>query len=367
LQRSPEDAIRPIARSISWWLQAQSKVFEGQDATFHDLCRNVIAVPSEEGVRDGNIIDRAINHPVGHIAQGLLNWWFRREPSDGQGLPVELQEIFTTLCSRKAEQYLYARVLLAANVVALFRVDIDWTTRNMLPLFRWGSADSDAGTVWQGFLWSPRLYRPLLSTSFKNDFLETAGHYSELGGHGKQYADVLTYASLDPEDTFTYEELNAAIQRLPQKGLNESARALVRALRGAGEQREAYWSNRIRPYWQKIWPKSQGVASAEIAEQLALLAIAAGGSFPQALATIRDWLLPLEHPHTVVRILHESGLCTSNPEESLFLLDRVTPEESWAPSELGDCLDRIAHAWAGAGDVARFRKLTDYFQRKRIA
>ncbi len=365
LLRSPEGTFAAFIHSISWWLQGQSKVFEGQDEAFHGLCLRVISEPSEEGLKDGNVIDRAINHPVGHVTQALLNWWFRHEPSDGQGVPASPRQIFTTLCGNEIDTYLYGRVLLSANVIALFRVDPNWTTENLLPLFNWKAPNSEASSVWQGFLWSPRLYRPLLS-AFKSDFLETASHYDELAGHARQYADVLTYAALDPGDTFTYEELNVAIQHLPQKGLNDSARALVRALNGAGEQREAYWVNRVKPFWQKVWPKSLDLVSAEIAQQLALLAIAAGNAFPQALATVRDWLRPLDHYDAVVRVLHTSDLCTNHPSEALLLLDRVVSNRSWASPELGACLDLIAKAWADAPADARFRRLMDYFQQHAI-
>jgi len=92
------------------------------------------------------------------------------------------------------------------------------------------------------------------------------------------------------------------------------AQALSQALEGAGEQREDYWKNRVRPFWQEVWPKSRNLASNSIAESLAVLSIAAGGEFPSALAAVVDWLRPIEHLHYVVHKLDESGLCARFPK-----------------------------------------------------
>lgn len=156
-----------------------------------------------------------------------------------------------------------------------------------------------------------------------------------------------------------YEAINA----LPQEGLQESAQTLVYALEGAGEQREEYWVNRIRPYWQTIWPKSLLVASKAIAEQLAGLTIAARGAFPQALATVRGWLRPVEHPHYIVHRLHESGLCSLHPQDALTFLDAIIADQPWAPRELRECLNDIVQAWPDAHRDNRYQRVMEYARR----
>lgn len=97
-----------------------------------------------------------------------------------------------------------------------------------MPLFAWNEPD-EAKAVWEGFLWSPRLYQPLLA-SFKSQFLATAHHYDELGEHRQQFAALLTYAALGPTQGYTEEDFRGAIGVLPQEGLEESAQALYQAL-----------------------------------------------------------------------------------------------------------------------------------------
>jgi hypothetical protein len=80
-------------------------------------------------------------------------------------------------------------------LIAIFRVDRPWTEQHLLPLFDWTVNWAEAKAAWEGFLWSPRLHRPLL-IAFKSQFLETARHYAELGDHSRQFAAFLTYAAL---------------------------------------------------------------------------------------------------------------------------------------------------------------------------
>ena len=362
LQRMPDDVLLSIAHSATWWLEEVSKTLDRHEAILLDLCRRFLAMEHEGGIDTDRPVSQAINHPVGHITRALLQYWLLRHPNDDQGLPDDLKPVFTALCNTHVEQYRHARVLLATYVIALFRVDHAWTEEYVLPLFNWEEHPNEARAAWEAFLWSPRLYRPLFS-AFKTNFLETARHYADLGEHARQYASILTYSALEPADSFSSGELHEATSALPQEGLQESAQALVYALEGSGEQRESYWDNRIQPYWKTIWPKSRQLASKPIAEQLAHLAIAARGSFPKALGTVRDWLQPIEHPHYVIDLLHESGLCSRFPQDALQFLGAIIADQPWAPKELGDCLNAIVTAWPDGQQEDRYRRLMEYARR----
>jgi hypothetical protein len=248
-------------------------------------------------------------------------------------------------------------VILASRLISLFRIDRVWTEQYLLPFLSWQSSESEARATWIGFLRSPRIYWPLM-TAFKNDFLETAKYSSGLNHFGEQYINLLTFAALDPASTFTTEEYRSAIYSLPQSGLEISAGSLVRALGGSGEQREQYWQNRVRPYWQEIWPKDKQKMSTSISENLARLSIASGGEFPDAIATFIDWLQPF-NPHNILYLLGESDLCSRFPQDVLTLLDRIIENQSWSLSELGKCLDEIARAWPESQTDQRYRRLQE--------
>lgn len=369
VQTMPDAVLQEIAHGVTWWMQVVSKSINAHESILLDLCQRALALPIDPGTgmtSNGAPINRpvteAINHPVGHVTKALINLWFKRNPNDNDLLPAELKAIFTTLCDVHIDRFHHGRVLMSSQLIAFFRVDRPWTEQHLLPLFSWINP-VEAKATWEGFLWSPRLYQPLLA-AFKSQFLDSANHYAALGEHRQQFATFLTYAALGPTEGYTLEEFRIAISALPQEGLEESAQALYQALEGAGDQREDYWKNRAAPFWQQIWPKSRDLATHRIAESLARLVIAARGEFPDALAAVQDWLQPIEHPNYVVHRLHESSLCSRYPTDALSFLNAVIVDQQWVPRDLGQCLNQIVQAAPKLVQDARYLRLHEYARRR---
>ncbi len=367
----PDSVIHGITHTVSWWLQEASKSIASHEAILLNLCRRVLDQPLDatSGVEsDGEPIQQpvtaAINHPVGHVTQSLLNLWFKGEPNDDEQLPAEIEPFFTQLCDVQVDRFRHGRVLLGANLIALFRVDRTWTERHLLPLFSWSNSVEAKG-AWEGFLWSPRLFQPLL-TAFKPQLLESARHYARLGEHAQQFATFLTYVALGPTQGYSLEELRSAFGALPQEGLEASAQALSQALEGAANQREEYWKNRVQPLWQYAWPKARRFVTPRIAESLARLSIAAGSAFPAALTAVFDWLQPIDHQQFVVHPMLESGLCGEFPADALRLLDAVISKQPWPLPELECCLDAIAQGDPKLAHSASFQRLRDLSRRHGI-
>ncbi len=358
----PDKELSEIAHSASWWVESISKKVDRKDRTFLDLCQRFLTLEHQDGMETERPVTRAINHPVGHVTQALLNHWLSTKPEDGDGLPIHLKSTFTQFCDTSIGRYYYARVLLAANVIALFRVDSAWAKQQLLPLFDWNRSSVEAAAAWEGFLWSPRLYRPLL-TELKYAFLETANHYAELGERGQQFAALLTHAAIDPADTFTKKELYDATKTLPIEGLQTVVSSLLHSLEASGDQKEKHWKNRIEPYWKNIWAKDQQIDLKRIGEQLARLTLAARGEFPAALATLIAWLQPLEHPDYVVDLLSESGLISNYPQDALTFLNAIVENQQLVPRKLAQCLNEIAAVWPFASEDIRWKRLMEYARR----
>jgi hypothetical protein len=373
VQNMPDDVMRETAHSIAWWMEATSKVIDRHEAILLNLCRRVLALPLEPstGIRkNGKPINQplseAVNHPVGEVTRALLNLWFKRQPNDNDLLPGDIEPFFRQMCDVGIERFRHGRVLLASHLVLFFQVDRSWTEKHLIPLFDWARDPVEARAAWDGFLWSPRLYRPL-QIAFKSQFLSTAHHYVDLGEFGRQFAALLTYAALDPVEGFTSADFQAAIVALPQEGLEEVAQALVHALESAGEQREDCWRNRVIPFWQQVWPKSRDFTSNNVARSLAFLCIAAGSEFSSAVDLVADWLLPIEHLDYVVHKLNESGLCARFPETALRLLNAILNDQSLAPQELMQCLEAIAKAKPPLQKDRRHQRLFEYARRRGLS
>ena len=367
VQTMPDAVIQEIAHSVTRWLERASKGIDLHEGVLLNLCGRVLTleINADTGVmRNGQPIGQpvmeAINHPVGHVTQALINLWFKQNPNDNELLPAEIKPFFTSLCNMQVGQFRHGRVLLGSRLIALFRVDRIWTEQHLLPLFSWDDPE-EAKAMWEGFLWSPRLYQPLMN-AIKQQFLDSANHYAELGEHRQQFATFLTYTALGRTEGYTVDDFRAAIGSLPQEGLEKCAQALLQSLEGAGEQREDYWINRARPFWLEIWPKSRDLATPKIAEHLARMAISARDEFPEVLTAVIDWLQPIENLQYVVHLLHGSGQCSRFPNDALLLLNMLFAEQQWAPQKLGQCLDEIAQASPQLASDHQYIQLRDHIR-----
>lgn len=362
LDQAPEEVIRSLVHSVSWWLEALAKSFVSHQDLFFALCGKILSIDYQDEDRPHNTINRAINHPVGMITEALLRWWHRDYLEDNHGLPDKLEPIFTQLCDSPMLSYRHARVLLAARAITLFRVDPAWTKQHLLPHFDWSVSPVEAAASWNGFLWSPRLYTPLFD-AIKPMFLHTASLYENLGYSGRQYAALLTFTALEFIEIFTAGELKAATDLLPEAGRLEVVRTLILALEGAGDQRAEYWRNRIHRYWKSIWPKSRTYRTQALAKEISRLCISAGDAFPEALNILRPWLLPLDS-NSMVHSLEEAKLSSRYPAAALDFLSLVVDANmQWPPHDIGKSLDNIKAAQPDLVTDRRFRRLMELRRR----
>ena len=341
---APDSLMKSVAVELGWWLREQAGKFEGQEKLFFSLIERILKLEHQGRVQsDDDPLFRAINHPVGIAMEALLRWWYRRSLEDGQGLPDEIRPLFTKICDTECDNFRPGRTVLGAHVITLFRIDEEWTSTNLLPLFDWQQSEAEARTVWVGFLRSTRLYWPLMAV-IKQHFLETAKHYKKLGMRPEQYTSLLMFVALDSDGAFKEEDIRNATCALPQEGLLSITNNLTRALKGAGEQRVDYWRNRVLPYFKSIWPKSHDSESLEISASLAQLCVAAQEVFPEAYKELRHWLRSLEEGDVfpVVLGLHKAKLSEQFPKDVLEFLDTIIGDEyRFPPSELGECLEDI--------------------------
>lgn len=358
IKNMPEDVLLGLAHTLSRWLQVASKSIERHKDIFLEICESLLAVPSVKGITSDEPIEEAFNHPVGRITLALINFWLATKPSDNDLLPGDIKQLFTKICSCDEERFYYGRILLALYLVSLFRVDQDWTKQNLLPFFKWEDSD-EAPAMWQGFLFSPRLYPPLF-IAIKQDFLKSTKNYENLGKQKSILVDFLTYAASSQLDGYSKKDFRDAISALPSEGLEKCALSLAKALQSAAEQRESFWENCTKPFLHYIWPKTIQRKTNKISENFALLAVAAGDKFPEALSSIQYWLQPVGYPHLIISSLNESNLCARFPLKSLELLDKIINKGSTLPLQgFSECLKKIIAAETDLAQDKRYRRLDE--------
>ena len=116
LALAPDNIIKDVDHSLSWWLQTIAKIFRGNEADFFILIRRILLRYADEHVEaNGDPVFKAINHPVGHATEAALRWWYRQSLEDNQRLPDVLKEIFTELWKIEIPSFCHGRLLLATQ------------------------------------------------------------------------------------------------------------------------------------------------------------------------------------------------------------------------------------------------------------
>jgi hypothetical protein len=185
----------------------------------------------------------------------------------------------------------------------------------------------------------------------------------ELGEVGKQYASILVIAGLEPADVFGPGELRTATRLLPPEGLQAGAEMLVRAQEGSGDKKPEYWRNRIRPYLDSVWPKTETSRTPEVSKDFARLCIATGDAFPEAVQRLRPWLQPIQDYGYLVNMLAQTDSCRRFPAQALdWLASVIDTNCQWTPPELRNCLDDIKTADPALADSTEFKRLHTYFR-----
>ena len=356
LARAPINVLHSLASDMGSWLQDVAKGLDGYEGRFLELCKRLLTLEYELDDDEDDPVGEAINHPVGRITEALLDLWAATSLKDGQGLAPEFRPIFTEICDVRVAKFRHGRVLFTSRAVTLFRVDREWTVRHLFPLFDWQICETEARGAWEGFLWSPRLYHSMLE-SIKHSFLATANYYEMLGRHSEQYSRLLTFAALDPGDTFTTQQLRKATGALPDRGLRRAAGALADALESAGDQRAEHWQHRALPYLQKVWPQSIDRRTPEVSKSLGRVCIAAKDAFPAAVEELHGWLQPIQYPGFLMDRLKESELCCRFPEPALDFLDLTISDNVPQLWNVKSCLEQIRTAQPELENDGRFQRL----------
>lgn len=364
LQEIPTQILVEISKTLSWFLYEISKSSPLDDKGILEISTcilNIYADELDKGTKvpagRRNPTDEAINHPVGHITETVLNIWYKRKPNDNVPIPSDIEPIFTKICNTRSPLFIHGRVLLASHAIPLFRADRSWAERQLLPCANWSKSSREALHFWAGFLWSPRIYLPLMGY-LKNEIIETVHHYGELNKMSRAFADFITYAALSPAPEFGSKDYASIFCDLPTAGLESATLTLVRVLEAQGESAGKFWQDKILPFWRKVWPKSDNKKSEKISESLVRLAAASKGKYRDAVNEIINWIIPIDFPYLAISAIDEANLFERFPEDSLKLLNAFITDPMYSPDSLADALAKILKAQPEIKKDPRYKRLS---------
>ncbi|MPM25113.1 hypothetical protein SDC9_71603 [bioreactor metagenome] len=326
---------------LSRWLEAKAKTDVVEDSLFVSFIDRTILCASTDSRFGDDYVQAAINHPVGICTSALLVYYFNRKPSDNDLLPIGIKKQLSKLCIESEAKYINGKVILASNVVALFRVDPAWTREYLIPLFNWDSTKDTASGAWQGFLWNPRIYLPLFE-EMKVYFLQTGEHRDKLKLGNSNYARLLGYSGIHKPDYFTYTEIANAISKLDIEELIQVADYVKEVIESAGEKLSEIWDQKILHFFHNCWPKEQSLVDQTLSQTFALICIKSGEIIERVFKELQFSISSLEYPAYVLMELEKTELCEKFPRTILSLIAKLFgPDSKRITDKLPLCLDRL--------------------------
>ena len=360
LVEMPDSIFAEAVHAISWWVSRISKNVGEHVEEFFTLVDRIIdaSTTTVEDFDDFSLI-HVMNHPVGHAASSLLNWWFSMELEDDQELPDELSDRFAKMCKADSQPLWIGSVILAQQVIPLLRVDQDWTKQYLIPSFEWAPDVTKAAAIWDSFLHAPRIYLPLLEL-LKSPFLEVPDHIDDLKEQClEQYARFLTYIALSEASVFSSSELKEVFTKLTAEYLETVAETLFRALQSSGEQQEEYLTNRVIPFVNSFWPSKPEARAPETFRYFAQMAAVSRNGFEEAFACFKNHLGQTAEFSYLLHLLEDGGLAADHPSEILSLLNATIPQDvPYLYGGLGPLLDIIQGANPALSNHPHFNRLT---------
>lgn len=362
ISKAPEYFITKAARGIGFWIRESAAKMHCHEDHFFTLCSILLTIdyPPLKNEDLADPVFAAINHPIGHTTEALLQYWYRSPLYDNQGIPEKFKTFFEQIANTSIDKLIYGRVIIFSNLINIFRIDHSWTTTNILPLLDWSRQPQEAIYHWKGFLGSARLYQPLIE-SIKTPFLEAAGKYQVLDRYAEQYAALIVLIGLSGNSVLSIAELRSVMAELPAEGLEDAARSLLRFTESSSAQSLDHWVNRASPFLDSAWPKDQGKVTPQIASTMASLCVSAKDAFDQAFNTLKHWLRAEEINYILLRQIKDKAICENFPSEALdFLFITVTREGPRYTRDLEDCLNAIRTAKPELATSTKFQRLSEF-------
>jgi hypothetical protein len=231
---------------------------------------------------DGNDLRfRALNHPLGRVASGLIESCFTGKINKGDGIPEPHREIFTDICKTTNPMAWNARLFLAAQAIPLYYADEKWTREHLLPFASWEADPREANAFWQGYLYTHSLHVPLLA-DMKENILETFNHVHELAEARSSYISLLISILLLHVADFPKAEMENLIRRMDVKMLETAAEVVesyMERIQKAGGDVDVAWREDVWPLLHGMWPKDENLLSDETVLSLSKAALIAAREF----------------------------------------------------------------------------------------
>lgn len=346
LKDAPDAVFREATRDIAGWLHYQAKVINVEDEHLYwplwDRAWEHAKSMEDHYEDDKDVIFRAINHPCGILAWGILFRMTASPAKPGDGIPEALARRVQEIAEGITQQLLMAKVVVLSRLIHIFSLDPVFTEKHLLPLLDMGSND-DAETHWIGYLWTAQVNSALLR-AYKESFLKAFTSIWEMPSeYMRNFCSLFALVSVHDMQEIGEDEIRSVLRGTSKKSLQMIARHWQRILDAAGDGREELWQKKIGPLLEECWPKEGREEDSFTSEALAELVCHTGDAFPEAVELVLPFLTLCGT--NVFMDIQRTGVHKDYPRETLKLLRKLHgrgPSEAYGLEEL---LNEIKDVW----------------------
>jgi len=383
VSRLPVDAMTALRHYVPRWFQKHlgaladadrqralvifDKVIAAYIAADPDVTKSGMGDTTIGGVvqdRSGVSINKAINSPVGELAEAL--WHLMPDEAAEQGpMPDDVGERLETLFGANGDGGGHAACVVARHFPWLDYWFSAWSNRVMRPMFAIDHALSEA--VWHGYAaarsWPSTNTLRILCPSLL--VLLKGGATWELDESEKQHwvqkMVVLTRPENDGGPPISFRQARDVLIALDDKGRSDALWIL-----GDIASEQGTWNAFVKPFIEQAWPRQVKFRTESASRSFAHLIEQSGDDFPDAVLTVVSLLRPVPHFDMITyRLTKEAEEGTNDfaqrfPAETLLLLDAlIADDRSQMPYELGKALEVIAEVDPKLRRTREWRRLSD--------
>lgn len=325
-------ALYPLCRGIGALVATTDADGLSQTLALWDQALELALGYGETVERERDLLNAAINEPVGHLSEGILDLVARFPAGIESARPPALARVERILATADDDPQppggVAARVVVYSRHRMLSLVDRRWAAQHVLRRLSW-ETPREARISWEGLLWSPHV-EPILWEEVVHHALGACRHYESIGRGKSSLGSLLVRHYLWGEEPSSA-DLRAALRSVDEHARIAAVRHASELLDGADEKAGELWRSRVHRLFEEAWPRERSCRSDALSADLFLLATRTGDAFPEAAESLAPLAGPTPALWLVLGKIDENGIASRYPQPVVDLLAEVVQRNQ--PSE----------------------------------
>ena len=278
--------------------------------------------------KSSDIPSEAINSKLGKLSDFIFRVLWSQFPDgkikEDSKIPKDIKNYFKVILKDGKEKDPSILFHFGSYLSQLWYLDREWTIKNLKPLMSWKDKPKKSldknntlqnvtksftlnenirKALWQGYLFHNLFLGPDFLEDFKEEFFGLLLNYRKALtdkcpiDYVANIAGIffITTGGKNIENIFSDQQSKKLIQSLEVDVLESLSRQIGTLLKDTGLDKSAIlWSEKIKPWIEKFWPKQKNKRSPKISENLSFIMLYCGDKLSDAFNTLKDKIEEVE-------------------------------------------------------------------------